>query len=697
MSDSDTDIALDDTKYYLNRELSELEFQKRVLDEALDDENPLLERVKFLAIFTTNMDEFFRKRVGGLKQQIHADVTETTPDGMTPGEQWDVTLEESRSMFQEHEECYRQQVKPLLADAGIHILDYGDLDRSEEEDLREYMRESILPTLTPLTFDSAHPFPFISNLSLSIGALTKREDEDESKFSRIKIPENRPRIIQVDDPGEVPGEGDSAQRYVLLEEIIRNNLDLVFPNVDVLGHGMFRVTRNAEVGSNEDVAEDLIDMIEDVLRQRRFAAVVRLEVTEDVPEKAVEVLKEQLELEEKEIYRLQGPLDMRDLMDLHGIDRPELKRRKWCPQPHPRFQGMGEGDIFDEIRKKDVLLHHPYHSFDDTVKRFFEEAANDPDVLAIKLAIYRTAPDSEIIESIIEAARNGKQVAVMVEIKARFDEEKNLQWVERLESEGIHVAYGTPGYKTHTKTAMVVREEEEEDATRIYSHVATGNYHSETAKQYSDLGLLTVDREIGHDLTKVFDYFTGHSYHTEYDKLLVAPGNMREKFKELIRNEAHPDGVIQVKINRLEDPELVRELYEASAAGCDIDLIVRDICRLRPGLEGVSENVEVRSIVGRFLEHDRIYYFGGDDPGFYLGSADWMVRNLDKRVEAVTPVEDPEAQEELRTILEVMMEDNRNAWRMNSDGGYTRIEPGEDEESADGHIDLMEKAERERI
>ncbi|SIQ80998.1 polyphosphate kinase [Haladaptatus litoreus] len=678
------EVDLSDPEYYLNRELSQLEFQKRVLHEALDERNPLLERVKFLSIFTTNMDEFFRKRVGGLKQQMAANVTERTPDGRTPTEQWDAILDTAREMFDQQSACYHDVIHDALADAGIHIVSYDDCSPSEQQELREYFQGSILPTLTPLTFDPAHPFPFISNLSLSLAVLTRENEDEEPTFSRVKIPGNRPRLIQVED--------DST--FVLLEDVVAANLDLLFPNTEIVDCSTFRVTRNAEVGKNEEVAEDLIDMIEEVLRERRFATVVRLEVEADMPETVRNLLIEQLGIEEREVFERRAPLDFRDFMDLVKLDSPELKLDSWTPQPHPRLTSTEDHDMFEEIRSQDALVHLPYHSFDGTVQQFLDQAATDPDVLAIKLSLYRTASDSKVVQSLIEAARNGKQVAVMVELKARFDEQNNLDWGKRLEEEGIHVAYGTIGYKTHSKTALVVREED--DGVRLYSHIATGNYHSETAKTYTDLGLLTADREIGQDLTELFNFFTGHTHHEEYRKLLIAPGNMRERFTEMIRTEAElaregRDAKIVAKMNALEDPKMVEELYRASMAGVEVDLIIRDICRLRPGLEGISETVTVYSIVGRFLEHSRIYYFENDgDPRYFIGSADWMTRNLDERVETVAPVTSPELQSELRTILDVMRDDNRKCWEMNADGSYQQRTPG-DEDCRNTHHVLMER------
>jgi polyphosphate kinase len=684
-------IDITDEKYYLNRELSELAFQQRVLSEGLDARNPPLERARFLAFFTKNTDEFFMKRVGGLKQQIEAGVTETTPDGRTPHEQWTEILDAARPLFRKQAACWEEEIKPQLADEGIQIQTLDELTESQQTRLRDHFEESVLPTLTPLAFDPAHPFPFISNLSLSLAVLSRETTDEELTFTRIKIPQNQPRFV------EVP---ETDHNYVLIEDVIEANLDLLLPNVNIVDVSKFKVTRNAEVRRDEEVAEDLINMIEEVLEQRRFATVVRVEVAADMPEQSVSVLKEQLDVTDAEVFYRKGPIDFRSLFELTEITRPDLKTPSWTPQPHPRImRGPGvdprdePADIFTEIEQDDILVHHPYHSFEGTVHHFLEAAAHDPDVLAVKAAIYRTASDSKVIQSLIDAADNGKQVAVMVELKARFDEQNNLEWVRRLEEEGIHVAYGTVGLKTHTKTALVVRQEDE--GVQLYSHVGTGNYHSETAKGYVDLGVLTSNHDIGQDLTKVFNSFTGPTLSNQFRELLIAPVTMRERFTQRIRREAEharagrPARIV-VKINGLEDPEIVAELYQASMAGVDIDLIVRDICRLRPGIEGVSDTITVHSVVGRFLEHSRIFYFeNGGDPVWYTGSADWMTRNLDNRVEAVTPVDAPHIRRQLRYILSVTLTDNRRRWVMNSDGTYDQVTPDPDESVRDAQTILM--------
>ena len=673
-----SDIDLTDAAYYLNRELSELAFQERVLREGMDERNPLLERLRFLAFFTKNTDEFFMKRVGGLKQQIDAGITETTPDGRTPKQQWTEVLDAARPLCRQQSEYWQTVLKPALAEEGVKIRSPTELSANPREQLRTQFEESILPTLTPLAFDPAHPFPFISNLSLSLAVLSSNK-RDEPTFTRIKIPSNQPRLIPV--PGE-------DTHYVLIEDVIESNLDLLLPDLDIRDVSTFKVTRNAEVRRNEEVAEDLVDMVEDVLEQRRFATVVRLEVDADMPDKSLSILKNQLGVVEKEVFHRDGPIDFEDFFELTDIDRPDLKLPSWTPKAHPRV-GSVTGDtqdettdIFEEIRKDDFLVHHPYHSFKGTVQRFLNAAANDPDVLAVKAAIYRTASDSMVIQSLIDAADNGKQVAVMVELKARFDEKNNLEWVRQLEEEGIHVAYGTVGLKTHTKTALVVRQED--DGVQLYSHIGTGNYHSGTAKGYADLGLLTADQDIGFDLTKLFNFFTGPTLDDRFRKLLIAPVTMRERFTEMIRREtaharAGQRARIVVKVNGLEDPSIVEELYRASRAGVEIDLLVRDICRLRPGIEEVSENITVHSLVGRFLEHARILYFENDgSPEWYIGSADWMTRNLDYRVEAVAPVESTQLRRQLRFILEASLTDTRRRWVMQSDGSYEQVSSDDD-------------------
>jgi polyphosphate kinase len=677
--------------FYLNRELSELAYQRRVLHEARDERNPLLERAKFMAFFMKNMDEFFMKRVGGLAQQVDAGVTKTSIDGRTPHEQLSAIHATAAAMYDEQTTALEKELLPQLAMDGLEIVPIAELAAQHRHRLRIWFEETVLPTLTPLTVGPTHPFPFISNLSMSLGVFGRVAGSPEPTFTRVKVPPGLPSVVPVTGPS-----------YVLLQDLIAANVDLVMPGVDVIEVAAFRLTRNAEVQREEEVAEDLIEMIEEVIELRRFAETVRLEVDASMSERMLDVLVDGLDVRAEQVYRSSMLLDADVLFELYAMDRPDLKLAEWTPRPHPRLGTPGNGrDVFAEIRRGDILLHHPYHSFDDTIQRFLSAAANDPDVMAIKAAIYRTASESHIMETLIDAANEGKQVAVMVELKARFDEEANVEWVRQLEEHGIHVAYGKLGLKTHTKAALVVRRED--DGVRLYSHVGTGNYHSGTARTYVDLGILTADRDIGQDLVRVFNYFTGPALGDEFRKLLIAPVTMRREFVDLIRREVghrragHPARIV-VKVNALEDPDMVTELYEAARAGVPIDVIARDICRLRPGLAGVSDTVTVHSIVGRFLEHSRIFFFeNGGDPEYYIGSADWMKRNLDRRVEAVTPVEDPALRTELGFILDSMLADNRRRWTMNPDGSYTQVWPDPDEPERDAQAELMKRTTEQEV
>ena len=698
---STSDVDLGEPGWYLNRELSALSFQKRVLNEALDPRNPRFERVRFLELFTRNTDEFCMKRIGGLKQQLAGNVTERTPDGRLPGEQLDLVCETLEAMFERQDRGYAQVVEESLPEAGIEICEYESLSADVRAALREYFTSEVLPTLTPLSVTPGQALPFISNLSLSLAVRTRTPDEP-ARFTRIKVPENRPRLLHLPTVAPAAGSDDAdgrpRDRFVFLEDVIGHNLDHLFPNVEVLEWSTFRVTRNAEVTRNEEVAEGLISMIEGLLRDRRFATVVRLEVAAEMSAELRAALVEGLDVGSREVFERRAPLNLGCLERLRELDRPDLALPPWTPRQHPRFADTPDGesrDPFAVIREGDVIVHHPYQSFEGTVQRFIAEAATDDSVLAIKVAIYRTTRDSQIIENLIAAARNGKEVAVMVELKARFDEENNLRWVRRLEEEGIHVAYGTVDLKAHCKTALVVRREAA--GVELYSHVGTGNYHAETAKAYVDLGLLTTDRAVGRDLVKLFNAFTGHSRPT-YEKLLVAPGGLRSGLVERIEREAAiardgGAGRIIAKMNALEDPDLTAALYRAAMDGVEIDLLVRDICRLRPGVDGVSETVTVRSVVGRFLEHSRIFHFANDgDPEYLIGSADWMGRNLDRRVEAVVPVEDPALQSRLDEILDLYLTDTRRTWELQSDGSYVQRRDDDTASSRDVQSRLMERA-----
>ncbi len=665
------ELSTSDTVY--NRELSWLDFNWRVLQEALDARTPLLERVKFLAITASNLDEFFRKRVGGLKRQQAAGVANLNLQGWTPEFQLRLISQSVRPMMERQSECLLQDILPSLAEHGLHVLTYDQLDFDQQQRLRAYFLREVYPILTPLAVDPGHPFPFISNLSLSLGILLRDPVSDEKRFARVKVPKNRPRWVPLDSP----------LQFVPLEQIIIHNLDALFPSMDVLAAYPFRVTRNADLARNEEVADDLLEMIGEELREQRFAAVVRLEIDEKMPDDMLGLLRNELRLEMDDIYPVRGPLRLADLFLLADANLPHLKYEPWTPLTPPRLAGLDRqsrsGEIFSIIRQGDLLVHHPYHSFSASTQQFIEAAARDPHVLAIKQTLYRTNADSPVVAALIQAAEQGKQVAVLVEVKARFDEAQNIEWARALENAGCHVAYGLVGLKTHSKLSLVIREEE--DGLRAYYHIGTGNYNPKTAALYTDLGFFSCRPDIGADLMDVFNFLTGYSRQIEYRKLLVAPVNMRQKFLELLDTEianalrGKPARVIG-KMNGMEDPVLTRKLYEASQAGVSIDLIVRGNCRIRPGLPGISENIRVISVIGRFLEHPRIWYFENDGaPRYFIGSADWMKRNLSNRVEAIVPIEDPRLQAQIYHALQVSLEDDRQGWDMLPDGRYRQRQP----------------------
>jgi polyphosphate kinase len=682
--------SLDPASLFLNRELSWLEFNLRVLHEAEDASNPLLERLKFLAIFDNNLDEFFMKRVGGLKQQLASNIRELPPDSRTPRQQLAEIHATVRPLLARQRRLFNEELLPALRQHGLEILPWGELRASERRHLSDEFRRKLFPILTPLAVDPAHPFPFISNLSLSLAVSVKEPGESEPRFARIKVPYILPRWLQV----------PNTLRYVPLEEVIAHNLDRLFQGMEVVESYPFRVTRNADVQRNEEEADDLLEAIQEELRERRFATVVRLEVASGMPPWMRELLAEQLEIQEQEIFAVDRLLALRDLMQLaHSAPLPSLRYKPWSPVTHPRLHPAEPGedvDIFGAISGGDILVHHPYDSFTNSVQRFIEAATADPAVLAVKQTLYRTSADSPNMRALIRAAENRKQVAVTVEIKARFDEAANIEWAERLENVGAHVAYGVVGLKTHAKIALVVRQER--DGLRCYTHIATGNYNNETAKLYTDLGLFTCREEIAEDVVQLFNMLTGYVHRPRFKKLLVAPINMRQRFLELIQREvehqkAGRGGHIVAKVNALEDKQMCRALYDASAAGVRMDLIVRGVCRLRPGLPGHSETIRVISIVGRFLEHARIFRFAnGGQPEHFLGSADWMARNLDGRVEAIVPVEEPRIQEELDAILDLELGDNVKAWEMRPDGSYVQRRPGKGEEPRSSQDLLMQRA-----
>jgi polyphosphate kinase len=674
---------------FLNRELSWLEFNRRVLHEAEDPRNPLLERLKFIAIFDNNLDEFFMKRVGGLKQQLASQILELPPDGLTPRQQIATVDAVVRPLLTQHRRVFNGEILPALRQHGLEILRWSELRASERRHFIESFERQLFPALTPLALDPAHPFPFISNMSLSLAVSVKTPGESTSRFARIKVPHILPRWLQV----------PQTLRYVPLEEVIAHNLEQLFPGLEIVESHPFRVTRNADVQRNEEEADDLLEAIQEELRERRFALPVRLEVSAGMPAWMRSLLIEELELHESEVYAIEGPLALRDLMSLGSVPLPSLRYRPWSPVTPPQLlcpDPDEERDLFAAVAGGDILVHHPYDSFANSVQRFIEAAAADPAVLTIKQTLYRTSADSPNMRALIRAAEDRKQVAVTVEIKARFDEAANIEWAERLEKVGAHVCYGVVGLKTHAKVALVVRQERGE--LRCYVHLATGNYNPDTAKVYTDFGLFTAREDIAGDAVQLFNMLTGYVHQPRFKKLLVAPINMRQRFQELIEREvrhqkAGRGGRIIAKMNALDDRQIIEALYDASAAGVEIDLIVRGICRLRPCLPGRSETIRVVSIVGRFLEHARIFCFGNaGKPEYFIGSADWMSRNLDARVEAIVPVEEPRLQEELQAILDLQLGDNVKAWDMQADGSYVQRNPEPGEEHRSSQDLLMQRA-----
>ncbi len=689
-------IDLTNPKYYLNRELSWLEFNSKVLHEACDPRTPLLERLKFLAIFCSNLDEFFMVRVAALKQQVEAKVSKLTFDGRTPQQQLDEISFALRPLVTQHNQHFEQVLRPELVKHGIHILDYIDLSEQQRDYLNNYFEEQIFPVITPLAVDRSHPFPYISNLSLNLAVVIKNPETEQEFFARVKVPRVLPRFIPLPSDLSSNRNGKSiVWTGVPLEQAIAHNLEYLFPGMNIQEYHPFRITRDADLELEEDEADDLLLAIEQELRKRRVGGTpVRLELQSQTPEIIRNRLLQDLNLSDSDVYQVEGLLGLRDLMYFLSLPLPELKDQPWRSVVHPRLQvlrepntGSGllkldEGqDIFSVIREKDLLVHHPYQSFTRSVVRFITDSAHDPDVLAIKMTLYRTSGDSPIVDALIAAAENGKQVSVLVELKARFDEENNIYWARRLESVGVHVVYGLVGLKTHSKIVMVVRREKER--IRRYVHIGTGNYNPKTARLYTDLGLLSCREDLGADLTDLFNYLTGYSRQKSYRQLLVAPVNMRDRFMNLIYREIENaqkelSGRIVAKMNSLIDPQIITALYEASRAGVKIDLIVRGTCCLRPGLKNVSENISVISIVGRFLEHARIFYFyNNGHEEIYFGSADWMPRNLDRRVEAITPIQDPDIAKDLQEILGMMLADNRQAWELQSDGSYIQRRPGD--------------------
>ncbi|MHB8799961.1 MAG: polyphosphate kinase 1 [Thermoanaerobaculia bacterium] len=681
----------------LNRELSWLDFNQRVLEEARDARWPLLERLKFLCISESNLDEFFMIRVSGLRDQLSADLAERSDDGLTAREQLALVRRGVLAMEAEQTACLHEDLLPRLAAAGITLLTWGDLDEERRETARSYFRRNVLPVLTPLAVDPGHPFPFLSNLSLNLAIETRNPENGEVKFARVKMPPAIPRLLSLRTVLEGKKKVKAAHaEFLLLEDLVQANLDELFPGLEILASYLFRITRDADIEIQEDEAADLLATIEQEVRRRRFGAVVRVEVTPQTPKRMRKLLMRQLEVSESDIYEVSGILGAADLMTLVKLDRRDLKDAPFNPAL-PSVLASPEGSIFQAIRQGDLLLHHPYDSFAPVVD-LIEEAADDPKTLAIKMTLYRTSSDSPVIPALIRAAEAGKQVAVLVELKARFDEENNIVWAKALERAGIHVVYGVVGLKTHAKIALVVRREKEE--IRRYVHLGTGNYNPATAKVYTDLGLLTCRPEFGEDATRLFNTLTGLATRTSYNRIVTAPRDLHRTVLDWISREteharAGRPARIRAKLNALVDTAVIEALYEASRAGVPVDLNVRGTCCLVPGLPGVSETIRVRSIVGRFLEHSRFFLFeNGGDPEVWASSADWMPRNFFRRVETAFPIVDPELGRQLSDAFDVTMADNARARALLSDGRYERLRPGRGEPAIDSQAFFLDQTRR---
>jgi polyphosphate kinase len=691
--------AADDTEEadfprFFNRELSWLDFNERVLALAGDERVRLLERAKFLAIFSQNLDEFFQVRVAGLKDQLAAGVVATSADGRSPAQQLVEIRERLDTLLPEMTAAFLDQVAPALAEAGIRFSSWDELDEEDEKFLVETFEERIFPVLTPLAVDPGHPFPYISNLSLNLAVVVRDPIADERHFARVKVPSLLPRFVVLPD----------GERYVPLEQVIAAHLVELFPGMEIEQHHPFRVTRNADLTLEEEEADDLLAAVELELRRRRFGRAVRLEIDGAMTDEIRRLLQRELDLGDDDIYVQTGPLDLGGLWSVYALDRSDLKDDPYQSLIPPRLMVDDEpADLFAVIRRSDTLVHHPYESFSASVEELVRQASADPHVLAIKMTLYRTSGDSPIVKSLIRAAEGGKQVAVLIELKARFDESANIEWARALETAGVHVAYGLIGLKVHAKTLLIVRDEN--DGLRRYCHIGTGNYNSATASLYEDLGLMTCNPGIGNELTQLFNELTGYGRNVQYEALLVAPRMMRVGLADLIENEiaAQADaddvagtGRIILKMNTMADPELIEKLYAASQAGVEIDLIVRGICSLVPGVPGQSETIRVRSVVGRYLEHSRIYYFGnGSGPGeprYLIGSADIRARNLDRRVEVLTSVNDPGLQGRLQEILDVGLADDVLAWELSASGAWTRCQPADPEDPHNTHQRLQQLA-----
>jgi polyphosphate kinase len=683
-----------DSKNFFNRDLSWIEFNRRVLEEALNPDLPLLEKIKFISIFLTNLDEFYMIRISGLKEQIAANIIEPSIDGFTPREQIQTIEKTIQPMLKELLDLWTESIVPELNKNGISILDYNDLDDSEKEILTGYFHKEVYPVLTPLAFDPGRPFPYISNLSLSLAILVQKPN-GESHFARLKIPDIIPRLIQIDriihPSKKINTNGQFTARFIWVEDIIKANLNFLFPGTAVVEAHPFRITRDTDIELQEDEADDLLKVIEEHIRQRRFGRVVRLEVAVMMPEFMLETLMENLLIGREDVHIVEGPLGLSDIIMLYDLPFHQLKAAPFYPVIPKTFDE--DEDIFSIIRQKDILLHHPFHSFNPVIS-FLKQASIDPEVLAIKQTLYRVGSNSPILKYLIEAAERGKQVAVLVELKARFDEQNNIFWARELEKVGVHVVYGLVGLKTHAKMTLVVRKES--DGLKRYVHLSTGNYNVDTAKLYTDIGMFTDDEDICADVSDIFNYLTGYSKQTEFRKLFVAPINMREKILVLIYREIENVknggiGRIVFKLNSLVDPVIISSLYEASINGVKIDLIIRGICCLVPGVEGLSNNIKVTSIIGRFLEHSRIFlFYNNGNETVFLGSADMMQRNLDRRVEVIFPVQDEKLKYSvIKTVLKAYLKDNVKARKLLPDMTYQIMHPHEGDKKIDSQEWLM--------
>ena len=726
--ESSTDVR------FFNRDLSWLAFNQRVLAQAADDSMPLLERVRFISIFTSNLDEFFMKRVGLIKRQVHSGVDTPSPDGRTPRQQLNAIREHVAQLVQEQGRILEKELLPQLAKEGIFILRWGDLAENERDTVQAWYHDHVFPALTPLAVDPTHKFPFISNLSNNVGVLIdppagsvrapvfpsellskrhKKDNADETTFARVKIPAGMQAFVRLaaSEKGKSP-----TYRFISVQEVVRNSLSELFPGVHVQDKINFRVTRSAGIQKDDLDTANLLQSIEADLKQRKFARVARLEIERDANPTVLRWLLDKLNVDPQDVYERAMGIDYLALSEVCDIDRPDLKHKQWKPVVPARLAPVvgktseqNASQFFANIRKQDVLVHHPYESFDASVERFIAAAANDPDVMTIKQTLYRTTPDSPFIANLVRAAESGKQVACLVELRARFDEGRNVRFARQLERAGVHVAYGVMGLKTHCKTSLVVRREKH--GLRCYAHLGTGNYHPKTAQLYTDLGILTADEAITSDLVHLFNYLTGMAAAPNCDNLLIAPFTLRDRVNKMIEREMEfakkgKPARIWAKLNAMEDRDMTERLYAASQAGVEVNLVVRGFCCLIPGVKGLSENIKVSSVVGRFLEHSRVYHFSGGqiepaDGDWYISSADWMYRNLSNRVEVACPIRDRDARAKIARMFEVHAQDHRNAWDLNGEGEYTKREPGKDAKKntpqADGtFITLMREAEQER-